>query len=757
MKHLFIALSICGLMFLIPSKTVNAQKPPEYYSIAIANTIMDRYPKISEYPYKSWCYTQGYVLMGFVKLWETTGDKQYYDYIMNFVETQVDNDGNIKNFDRSSLDDIMSGALVAWAYKQTGLEKYKLAANKIRETFNDYPRTTDSIFWHAKNRIGEVWIDGSFMGDMFLINYGKYCGDSEWCFNEAARHLIGIHKHLKKGDTGLLLHAWDEDKSSTWADKTTGLSSEVWSEGLGWYALIIVETLDILPKNHPKRAELVKIARSLMNALKKYQDTKTGLWYDIVDKGYLPDNWHDSSGSAMFVYALKKSIELGLIDANEYNSVVEKGYRGLITKARLTPNFGLVDILDACNGVCVQDNYSKYVNFKKIVNAQEAVPGFLWGTWIVEKPELSTNKVNPQKPPKYFSVATANTIMDRYLKMSDYPYKSWSYPQGYILMGFTKLWESTGDNKYYDYIMDFANSEVDSNGDIKNLEKNTLNDIMVGAVVIWAYKQTGLEKYKLAANKLRESLNDYPRTADSLLWLEKKRPREIWIDGAFMGGMFLIHYGKYIGDSEWCFNETARQLIGIHNHLKKGDTGLMLHAWDEDKNAEWADKITGLSSDVWGEGLGWYSIMIVDALELLPENHPKRAELIKITRELMKGLKKYQDIKTGLWYFIVDKGELPDNWTDSSGSSMFLYAVKKAIELGLIDANEYNPVVEKGYGGLLTKARLTPNFGLVDVIDACNGVCVQNNYSMYVNFEKIVNAQEAVPGFLWGTWIVEKP
>jgi rhamnogalacturonyl hydrolase YesR len=364
------------------------QAPPngKYWSVAIADTVMKRYPKLESYPWRPWCYPQGYMFMGFNKLWKSTGNKKYYDYMLGYTDRLVDENGNIQGFTGESLDDIMPGSTVVWAYQQTGLKKYKLAADKVRKAFDDYPRTSDGLFWHNRKTVGEAWVDGVFMGQMFLAKYGKYVSDGEYCFNEASKQLILMSKHLTKGNSGLLFHAWDEDKDASWANKETGLSSEVWSEGLGWYALVLVETLDIMPEDHPKRAELVKITQNLMKGLKNTQDAETGLWHQIVDKGDRSDNWHDTSGSSMFLYGIKRSIELGLIPATEFDPVVEKAYKGITTKVRVNTDDGLLDIFDCCNGVCVQDNYDIYINYKKTVNAQEVVPGFLWGTWIVEKP-----------------------------------------------------------------------------------------------------------------------------------------------------------------------------------------------------------------------------------------------------------------------------------------------------------------------------------------------------------------------------------
>lgn len=354
------------------------------WSISLAKTIMARYPDPADYPYKNWCYPHGFMLWGMEKLWESTGDMKYYDYIIGYAGRHVDDDGNINGFSGESMDDVMSGSILVWAYKQTGLEKYKLACDKIRAVFDSYPRTSEGGFWHATTTPHEMWVDGVFMGQMFLTKYGKYIGDSGYCFDEAAKQLEVIEQCCRKGNTGLLYHAWSGDKKVEWADPVTGCSPEVWSEGLGWYALILVEVLEVFPVDHPKRQQIITQLQNLLTGLKNTQDPETGLWYQVVDKGELPDNWHDTSGSSMFVYTIKKAIEQGFVSNEIYGPVVDIGYMGIISKAAFDSS-GLVDIRDACDGLCVQNSYSDYVNYTRVINAKEAVAAFLWATCIVEK------------------------------------------------------------------------------------------------------------------------------------------------------------------------------------------------------------------------------------------------------------------------------------------------------------------------------------------------------------------------------------
>jgi rhamnogalacturonyl hydrolase YesR len=335
-------------------------------------------------------------------LHRSTGDKKYLDYLKTYISQIIDEEGNLTYVDRktdkvtpvslTNLDNMMTGNLVVAMYEYTKEERYLRAAKKIRKAFDTYPRNSDGGFWHAKSLKGQMWIDGVFMGQMFLIRYGKSIGDADYCFNEAVKQITIFDKRCRKGNTGLHYHGWSESPETTkWCDPKTGMSPEIWSEGEGWYALILVETLAVLPKDHPQRDEVVAILRRLAAGLKRTQDPKTGRWFQVVDRGDQADNWTDTSGSAMFVYCLQRGIELGVLKKDDYAPVMEKGYKGIVANANLNDE-GLVDIVSACDGLGVQKDYAHYINYKKTVNAKEAVGGFLWATAIVEKPKGRTGR-----------------------------------------------------------------------------------------------------------------------------------------------------------------------------------------------------------------------------------------------------------------------------------------------------------------------------------------------------------------------------
>ncbi|MDR0601132.1 MAG: glycoside hydrolase family 88 protein [Treponema sp.] len=353
------------------------------YTLLIAGTIMRRYPHADDYPYRSWCYPQGFMLWGFIRLYEKTGDERYRQYVLDYCEKHVGENGGIPAFTGISLDDIMAGSVLVWAWQTTRQEKYRIASRHVRQAFDDYPRNEDGGFWHGRHLPREMWVDGLFMGLMFLTRYGKYVDDRDFCFGETVRQLSIVFDRCEKDGTGLLYHAYSEDGKAPWAHPVTGTSPEVWSEGLGWYAMILADALELLPKDFQGYERLSMQLCRLIDSLEKVQDPASGLWYQVVDKPSHPKNWHDTSGSAMFLYAVKKAGLLGIAGSEQCDRIAARAFGGIKTKCILDYE-GNANIHDACNGLCVQSDYDAYVDYARNINCQEAVAACLWAGQIME-------------------------------------------------------------------------------------------------------------------------------------------------------------------------------------------------------------------------------------------------------------------------------------------------------------------------------------------------------------------------------------
>ena len=112
-------------------------------SVKLADTIMARFPHPDNFPYISWCYCQGFMLNGFIRLYEATGEVKYRDYVLKFADFHVAPDGSMYRFTGCSMDDMMSGSVIVWAWKETGEERYRKACDLILSKFKDYPRLSN--------------------------------------------------------------------------------------------------------------------------------------------------------------------------------------------------------------------------------------------------------------------------------------------------------------------------------------------------------------------------------------------------------------------------------------------------------------------------------------------------------------------------------------------------------------------------------------------------------------------------------------
>jgi unsaturated rhamnogalacturonyl hydrolase len=262
----------------------------------------------------------------------------------------------------------------------------------------------------------------------------------------------------------------------------------------------------------------------------------------------------------------------------------------------------------------------------------------------------------------------------------------WNYCHGLVLKSILQVWEKTGDDKYFNYANDYAGSMINEDGSIKGykLQDYNIDRVNTGKILFTLYAQTGLEKYRKALDLLRSQMQTHPRTSENGFWHKKIYPNQMWLDGLYMAAPFLAQYAATFNEPE-LFDDVANQILTVAKHTYDPTTGLYYHAWDESKSQQWADPQTGRSPNFWSRSIGWYMMAMIDVLDFLPENHPKRSEIIRILQNLSASLEKFQDPKTKMWYQVTNMPERAGNYLESTGSAMFIYTWKKASEKGFLN------------------------------------------------------------------------
>ena len=321
--------------------------------------------------------------------------------------------------------------------------------------------------------------------------------------------------------------------------------------------------------------------------------------------------------------------------------------------------------------------------------------GLICSFWLVTFVSLSQNTP--------YSVQMAESLMHTHqdsIQVKLGKPANWDYEQGLYLKALEWVYQRTGDAKYFTYIQKNINSFVSPSGDIRTYKASEFNsdNITTGRALLFLYQELNTEKYKKAADLLMKQISTQPRTKQGGFWHKDRYPDQMWLDGLYMLEPFYAEYGKITGQDYW--SDIVMQFQLMEKGALDPKTGLLYHAYDHERKQPWANKSTGQSPNFWGRSMGWYMMGLVDVLDYMPTNHPKRSILINQLARLSAAILKIQDEKTGLWYQVPNFPGRKGNYFEASCANMFVYAIAKGMRKGYLPQN-YADKVSKAYGGIL--------------------------------------------------------
>lgn len=349
-----------------------ARLPIDWAKLA-CDTLMKKFRAEELPPVGRFHYHQGVFLLGMERCWEQTRDPRYLAYVKAWVDSLVDESGHIENYHDQQLDDIMPGILLFLLYDQTGDERYRKALGQLAASFPKLRRNPEGGFWHKDFRPDQMWLDGLFMGGPIAAEYAAKFGRTEF-FSMVTLQAKLMAKYCRNEKTGLLYHGWDWSRKAEWADPVKGTAPEFWGRAMGWYTTAILDILDYLPGDHPDRPELERIFGDVIHAVLRVQDPKSGMWYQVLDKGDRPDNWLETSCSCLFAYSLAKAVRKGLLD-KKYLENARKGYEGVVSRLTFDDRGG-VQIGGVCVGTGIGD-YAFYAARPTSINDLHGAGAFI--------------------------------------------------------------------------------------------------------------------------------------------------------------------------------------------------------------------------------------------------------------------------------------------------------------------------------------------------------------------------------------------
>jgi hypothetical protein len=177
-------------------------------------------------------------------------------------------------------------------------------------------RTTDGLMT-IKTMSHQMFIDVTFAVTPYLLYAGLKFNKPEY-IDYAIFQTLESFRILKDEKTGLL----HQGRGFQGEGK---VSEDNWSRGNGWGAFALAILVRDLPESHPKRAEVVTLAKQFFAAVLKYQD-KQGLWHQEMTDS---TSYVETSGSGIFLYGLGIMLEKGLI-SQHYKKNVLNGLRSYL-------------------------------------------------------------------------------------------------------------------------------------------------------------------------------------------------------------------------------------------------------------------------------------------------------------------------------------------------------------------------------------------------------------------------------------------
>ncbi|MFL5738785.1 MAG: glycoside hydrolase family 105 protein [Flavisolibacter sp.] len=328
----------------------------------------------AESRYNKWQYVNGVLTVGMIRLSEVLHDPKYADYSRRNFSFIFDNLGYFKQqfdagtqnieyrpvFRIGSLDDcgsMSAGLLDVYAFDKR--KDYLDYLNRVGDyIINKQVKFPDGTLARNNPRKMTLWADDLYMSVPYLARMGKLTGDKNY-FDFAIKQVEDFNHYIYDSTTGLYFHTYFNDTDMNGVAR--------WGRCNGWVALAQVELLNNLPANHPKRAELTRYLLRQIVGFSRYQDS-TGLWHQLLDK---PDSYLESSVTAMFVYAVAKSVNEGWINPR-FITIAQKGWEALSKKVTVDG-----EIPDICVGTSVEEDINFYYNRPRELNDTHGLGAFL--------------------------------------------------------------------------------------------------------------------------------------------------------------------------------------------------------------------------------------------------------------------------------------------------------------------------------------------------------------------------------------------
>jgi unsaturated rhamnogalacturonyl hydrolase len=341
------------------------------------------------------------------------------------------------------------------------------------------------------------------------------------------------------------------------------------------------------------------------------------------------------------------------------------------------------------------------------------------------------------------------------------PYRPfWNYEDGCIYKGLLDLAQVTGRREYFDFVLREAGARVSPSGEITgfNPEEFNIDNVSAGKALFPLLHATGEERFRRAIEAQHAQLARHPRTKSGNYWHKKIYPWQVWLDGLYMAQPFRCAYAIHSGNAE-ILGDVLMQFANVRATMHDVSTGLYFHGWDESRAERWSDPTTGCSSSFWGRGMGWFTMALVDCAELMadrrgPQSPGGSEGCLAHLDELLNGASlALANVRSAssLWFQVLDHGDRPDNYEESSASLMIAYAMMKGSRLGMLSPS-FQTMGTETYRACIAKFVTESELrGICSVAGLGNVPYRDGSYEYYLSEPVVANDPKGVGALMMAT------
>lgn len=313
----------------------------------------------------------------------------------------------------------------------------------------------------------------------------------------------------------------------------------------------------------------------------------------------------------------------------------------------------------------------------------------------------------------------------------------WNYPLGVTMYGLLHTALLIGSQDIQDYIrehvqlcvdtLDYALWDKEQYGGATSIHNlltsiDSLDDCgSFASMMLEVHRYLGLTDVKKVADYVGDYIfNHQSRLEDGSFFRKEMmhhfHNQTMWADDLYMSVPFLVRYYKFTGDQKY-IDDAANQFFGFKKRLFMPEENIMSHVYDF--------KYDSKTNVPWGRGNGWVVFSMTELLEELPEDHPKRNDLIEFLNTLCEGYLALQDDE-GMWHQVLNDHE---SYPETSCTSMFIYAFSRGIRFGwLKNPEKYVKAIYKAWEGISKTS--------VDSKGNVYGVCRGSEFSFIADYYK---------------------